>query len=272
MLDKKGYKISLRHWFEKGERDCVFCRELSDGKWALFDKNGNRFGVSFASFRQSSFVSGLWAVQPEKDGLYGFIDTTGELVIPPKFDGDTMFRQYHCDRMVYDGKVYDKCGDVVVDLAVKYDDWYDNYTDGYLLVATRNIPQGELCDDDLAWGYLDINGNEVIPCKYHSANPFRCGRAVVEEMKWRRAKAYGGKLACTDYDGYGVIDEKGNQIIPCKYRYIGFFYGSEDFYKGEINTPSEMLYKVVRSWRPRNECVMDGNGDIVPIMLEDIPF
>ncbi len=52
------------------------------------------------------------------------------------------------------------------------------------------------------WGYLDEDGDEVIPCQYLSATPFRHSRASVDFL-----------------EGQGVIDKQGNWTIkPFKYR------------------------------------------------------
>lgn len=53
------------------------------------------------------------------------------------------------------------------------------------------------------WGYIDKNGNEVIPCQYEDVNTFDNSLAVVKK----------GNL-------YGCIDKKGNEVIPFEYEWI----------------------------------------------------
>ena len=53
------------------------------------------------------------------------------------------------------------------------------------------------------WGYIDKNGNEVIPCQYEDINTFDNSLAVVKK----------GNL-------YGCIDKKGNEVIPFEYEWI----------------------------------------------------
>ena len=51
------------------------------------------------------------------------------------------------------------------------------------------------------WGYIDKNGNEVIPCKYINAKDFSEDLAAVQNEKGL----------------WGYIDKNGNEVIPCKY-------------------------------------------------------
>lgn len=53
------------------------------------------------------------------------------------------------------------------------------------------------------WGYIDKEGNEVIPCQYESAEDFNNSRAIVSK----------GGL-------YGCIDTKGNEVVPFEYGWI----------------------------------------------------
>ena len=56
------------------------------------------------------------------------------------------------------------------------------------------------------YGYIDKQGNEVIPCKYDYAGGFRDGITTVKKN---------GK--------YGYIDKQGNEVVACKYDYAGGF-------------------------------------------------
>ena len=52
-------------------------------------------------------------------------------------------------------------------------------------------------------GFADLSGNEVIKCKYESAQPFKDGIAIV-----------------SDNGKYGIIDTRGNEVLPLKYNQI----------------------------------------------------
>ena len=52
-------------------------------------------------------------------------------------------------------------------------------------------------------GFADLSGNEVIKCKYESAQPFKDGIAIV-----------------SDNGKYGIIDTRGKEVLPTKYAQI----------------------------------------------------
>lgn len=54
------------------------------------------------------------------------------------------------------------------------------------------------------WGFMDWNGNEVIPCVYDQVDGFKGGYArVCRDSKW------------------GLLDIKGNEVVACGYSDIG---------------------------------------------------
>lgn len=55
-------------------------------------------------------------------------------------------------------------------------------------------------------GYINMEGEEFIPCKYEEIFPFEGGKAKVKRN---------GK--------FGYINEQGEEIIECKFDYIGPF-------------------------------------------------
>ena len=75
------------------------------------------------------------------------------------------------------------------------------------------------------WGFIDKNGKEVIPCKYDSAYSFSEGLAYVQmNGKWGFLKKN---------RKWGFIDKNGNEVIPCKYDDACDF--SEGLAKVEMN-------------------------------------
>ena len=116
-----------------------------NGKWGFIDKSGNEV-VPCKYDDASSFSEGLAFV--ELDGKYGFIDKSGNEVVPCTYDQAYSFSE-GLAHVKLDGK----------------------------------------------WGFIDKSGNEVVPCKYDHANRFSEGLAFVE------------------LDGrYFYIDKNGNEI------------------------------------------------------------
>ena len=172
-----------------------------------------------------SFSEGLAMVR--LNGKRGFIDKSGNVVIPLKYDDAGWFSE----GLVWvklGGKCgfIDKNGNVVIPF--KYSEAYEFYeglTHVYLnhkcgfidkrgnVVApfkysmAWSFSEGRAkVDLDGKYGFIDKNGNEVVPCKYDRVLSFSEGRAAVElDDKW------------------GFIDKNDNMVIPLKYDYASSF-------------------------------------------------
>ena len=64
------------------------------------------------------------------------------------------------------------------------------------------------------WGWLDLNGNEIIAPQYVYAMSFYEGRAIVCKGEWSINDQ--GQYWCEN-EGWGMIDRSGNEIVPCIY-------------------------------------------------------
>ena len=139
------------------------------------------------------YSEGLAAV--ELNGKYGFIDKSGNEVIPLEYDNVHFF---------YDGRArvqlnrkygfIDKSGNKITPLKYNYaEDFYD----GLAPVGLNG-----------KYGFIDKSGNEVIPCKYDGflTNSFSNGPVPVK---------LNGK--------YGFMDKSGNVVIPFKYDWANVF-------------------------------------------------
>ena len=123
----------------------------------------------------------------EVNGLSGFINEIGEVVIPPIFDGllSTYFSDALCP-FEADGK----CGyiDMSGKVAIK---------PRYTSVQDFSEGLGAVCNEAGEWGYVDQSGAEVIPCKYNDACGFSSdGLATVQVGA-----------------AWGYIDKAGNMVI-----------------------------------------------------------
>lgn len=104
-------------------------------------------------------------------------------------------------------------------------------------------PPKEKRNYPFVWGFIDINGNEIIECKFDNVSDFKYGLSIVrlfdkcgvinkhgefiidpqyDEMDWLDKNHL--KIAINDdwgYDCWGVIDINGNSIVPCHFVQIG---------------------------------------------------
>ncbi|OMP66649.1 WG repeat-containing protein [Domibacillus epiphyticus] len=103
------------------------------------------------------------------------------------------------------------------------------------------------------WGYIDRDGNEVIPFEYTEASEFGENAAFVQQDglwgiidrkgKWIQAPVYDDAYAFSEGLGavntgglWGFVDEKGNMAIPAQFADAGLFQsGLAQVFVGETN-------------------------------------
>ena len=157
----------------------------------------------------------LFRARDEQE-LWGYINAKGEWVIEPQFESAGDFEngyapvRYTDNRrewdgwLALDGRLIKKVsGDAIPirkdrfwERAWEEDYWYLTNEEGQVLSANYKLDDSfdavsyresdsRFCvqnKDDL-WGYLDEDGQEVIPCQWDKAGIFRNGLAYVEKEK-----------------------------------------------------------------------------------------
>lgn len=217
----------------------------------LFQKNGRRQIALTPELADAvlnydevrPFHDGLALVV--KDGKYGYINERGEEIIP-------------CQRQAY---IY---RDGEIDESILPD-----FSDGMALIYTFSKNEdGELDDNSLRYGYINKNGEEVIPIQYKQARGFSEGWANVTDEDenvlfidkrgkevlrtnrdvWCTDGFYNGLalVAMKEENGCGFIDKKGEIAISMKYNHArtfsdGMAYVESDRFKGFIDTKGNEL-------------------------------
>ena len=180
----------------------------------------------------------------EKDGLWGFEDNTGKIVIPCKFDyaeipymhGKIINNRVYA--VIRGGKweIVDKKGEIITKQG--YDEPFIFY-DGFSVVK-----------HDGKVGFIDTNGKEIAPCEYDSAGVFSEGLATVRlndkrgyidqsgtevvPCKYDEVQEFSEGLARVKLNGkWGFIDKAGKEVIPCRYDKVELF--SEGLAEVEMN-------------------------------------
>ena len=135
------------------------------------NQSDNRVVNSFTKYDNvMNFDEGLAAVK--LNSKWGFIDKTGQEVIPRKYDFARDFSE-GLAIVTLKGKegFVDKTGREVV--PCKYDD-AESFHEGLAAVKLTN-----------KWGFIDRTGREVIPRKYDETHDFSEGLAAVKQnSKW----------------------------------------------------------------------------------------
>jgi len=179
-----------------------------NGKWGFIDSTGSLV-IALKYDGAQDFREGL---APARMGRqWGYIDRTGELVIPPKYSLAVPFSDSLA--LVKMGpedmsRFIDHTGREVVTAAV-VQAW--SYSEGILPVQMDVLGAG------LKWGYFDKSGQLVIPARFDQAHPFSCGLALVKEGDVFSFIDKSGKVAIkarfeTAYpfkDGLALVQVKG---------------------------------------------------------------
>ena len=208
--------------------------EVEDqGKSGFINKKGELV-IPIIYDEVRSFSEGLAAV--EQDSKWGYIDTTGTMVIEPQFSSVYFFSEgLACVQVNKKYGFIDKAGSFVI--TPQYGFSTSPFSEGYAVVV-------EFTDKLLSYGgkrgYIDKNGNEVVPLIYENAASFSEGLAKVQKDRmWGFINTKGEEVISIAYslvgsfsEGYasvkfgdrqGVIDKSGNLIVPFKYEWIGPF-------------------------------------------------
>ena len=100
-----------------------------------------------------------------------------------------------------------------------------------------------VCDEYYNYGYIDSEGNLVVPCRYERVNDYNEGLAVVEQnwrkgyvdtdgyevspVSYREAEMFRNGRGCVQNEAglYGYVDETGREGIPCRFEKAISFYG-----------------------------------------------
>ena len=164
-------------------------------KWGLIDKTGQEL-TEIKYYYIGDFIEGIAKVEAD-DFLCGFIDNTGMEITLLKYLNVEDFHDNFAaieDTNKFNGFI-DKTGKEVIPL--KYH-WIDNFNNGL-------APFAQQVDDDYYLGYLDEYGNELE--KNHETN----------------AKYYGGLYTDKQDDKYGLLNSKGEIVVPYIYNNIENF-------------------------------------------------
>jgi hypothetical protein len=160
-------------------------RAMSEGLWGFIDSTGE-FVIEPQYVAAGPFSEGLAPVQLEDGGLVGYIDEAGETVIEPLFESAGSFGQGLAPVVTIDGGGYiDETGELVLG---PYEWQVFEFTDDGLA----------LFSDGVLFGYLDTDGEVAIEPQFTMAASFFEGAAP--------AQAEGDEL-------FGYIDTNGEWIV-----------------------------------------------------------
>lgn len=175
--------------------------------------------VSSNSFRQGLAYTKLAESQPN----YGYIDKTGNIAFTVNTNVITSFTEDGVAYLHNPAQAINSEGNPISELKGRY------FSEGLAPVE----------DNDL-WGYIDLDGNLIIPCQYTNVSYFNDGLAMVKKADddWNCIDTKGNVLFsfdCVGSNGFsedlamvwvgekdnplaGYIDKNGSLVIPAIYK------------------------------------------------------
>jgi hypothetical protein len=215
------------------------------GKWGFINKN-NSIAIPFSYDQVKDFSEGLAGVRFK--GKWGFINKNNSIVIPFSYDDVHCFCGGFTNVEIGEKWGYiDTKGSVIIPVEIETLEILFSLTGNsekstypeiinleskYCLIDQNNEPLSkmrydcidyrgygfcnELIDVELngEWGFINTEGEQVIPCIYDEVFPFIEGLAGVLK---------------NDY--WGFINTEGEQVIPCIYdEVIPFYEGLAEVY------------------------------------------
>jgi hypothetical protein len=148
----------------------------------------------------AGFSEGLALVSEEGEWDYGFIDESGDLVIPHRFFTANGFKQGRAVAQMENAErgFIDRSGEWACEPKYSHAESFAEHR--------AVVGKGDLR------GYIDLDGREVVsPTQYQYAHTFSEGRALVAEHD--------------EYEtgGFGFLDRDGKVVIPLGLERVGIF-------------------------------------------------
>lgn len=195
--------------------------EYADGRGRdYFTPEGHATGLlNSGLFSEYNFSCGLVPVR--QNGKWGYMDTSGVIVIPCQYDTAFPFASdsgwalvSKSDRVFYINMSGEEVFDVTdVDYTITL------FQDGLFLATKSSLSADSMgypfSADRFKYGFVNECGEIIIPIEYRNASVFHNGIALLE--------TFSGK--------WGSVDTQGNWVMPCIYD--DMFWASDDLIYAE---------------------------------------
>lgn len=186
--------------FSEGLAAVQFTNDLGETKWGYIDKDGNvKIDFMFQN-EPSSFKSGR-AIITGTNGKKGIIDTSGKIIVEPKYQQIFDYENGFTCASIMDEKwnmTYE-----ILDVNGKAVKKFEKDKKGNQTQITSGFKGGlAIAMQNYKYGFIDTKGNEVVKFEFSKLNHFNSDRAYAEKFDDKTKKVT-----------YGYIDKKGKFVI-----------------------------------------------------------
>ena len=210
--------------------------ENADEKVGVIDKMGNvviPFEYGFSVFRYSD---GVICCVKRQDDVWCYFDREGKLLFSSKDGGPSQFHDgFACKYSSETGKYYfiDKKGEKA--FGGKMWEWAQDFSDGMASVF-----------DGRGWGFINTEGELVIPCEYESA---------AEQNPGGFSEGLAAVVIVPERELFGYIDKTGKQVFPNLYfadtefsEGLAWVWDRESQRYGYIDKTGKLVIKLEQNW------------------------
>ena len=210
--------------------------ENADEKVGVIDKMGNvviPFEYGYSVFRYSD---GVICCVKRQDDVWCYFDREGKLLFSSKDGGPSQLHDgFACKYSSETGKYYfiDKKGEKA--FGGKMLEWAQDFSDGMASVF-----------DGRGWGFINTEGELVIPCEYESA---------AEQNPGGFSEGLAAVVIVPERDLFGYIDKTGKQVFPNLYfadtefsEGLAWVWDRESQRYGYIDKTGKLVIKLEQNW------------------------
>lgn len=232
-IDVDGNMIVPARYDEVLEEDRKYILVRSGDKWGAYYINGEKLiECKYEKIKLLFDSYGNSLLEVKLNGKTGRIDSTGNIVIPIKYD---WIKDRIIDGVipVFNGEITKNRWDGVTKKTGKYGfvnkegneilpvqyDWVSEYYHyGVYLVFKGEVildEKDKVIEKKGKYGFVNLQGEEITPVQYDDAINFKS-----KMYKPWDCKTYQVPARVCQGDLWGLIDTLGKQIVPCKYNWI----------------------------------------------------
>jgi hypothetical protein len=167
----------------------------------LMDEKGQVLFETDGSINELSFGMAAFSIKVNKEeSLWGYINEEGKIVIEPKYEWAQKYSKDKAIVQISKGHygIIDKEGKLLNEI---YNDNITDLSDDIFVYSEADGNYGQKC------GYMTVDGKVILDAVYSEAEEYEDGLAIVN-------------VAQSFESGYGVINKKGEFVIPAMYPQI----------------------------------------------------
>jgi len=232
MIDQEGnVVIPLKYDTIKGymsDRKSVVWA-VKDGKHGALDREGN-IVIPFIYDDLNPYLASNRLSYAKKDGKYGYIDTENNIVIPFIYSTAKSFWENDSLAPVSINGKYgyiDRSGKEVIPLQYEFAERF-SHPETHPLIEDNYIHLAAVVKNNKV-GFINDSGRVVVPFEYDAVYDLE-GNSRSLGSVWG---AFGNLIFIQKNGKWGVLDLKGDEIVPCVYdMWSGFnIWGTVDMLK-----------------------------------------